>query len=177
MAYSQIHIYWHRAKPATEMKHRRNRGVTWRSVSAACCGKNLYPSSTRAAHGASVEGYLEAYEDDDSELIETLDEMKTKLKHSEKYADLVNRKPVNLQASTITPLSEIKVKAEALTNVVESNIIPITKAPHDVSEHIRNLPQGYKASAEKIALAAERGLVLLPEQTIVDAYRAGGAVA
>lgn len=90
---------------------------------------------------------------------------------------IVNQKPVNLQASTITPVSEIKVKTEALTNVVERNIIPITKAPHDVSEHIRNLPKGYKPSAEKLALAAERGLELLPGQTIVDAYRIGGAAA
>ncbi len=90
---------------------------------------------------------------------------------------IVNQKPVTIQPSTITPVSEITVKTETLTNVVESNIIPITKAPHYVSEHIRNLPNGYKPSAEKLALAAERGLELLPGQTIVDAYRTGGAVA
>lgn len=90
---------------------------------------------------------------------------------------IVNQKPAAIKPSTITPVSEIKIKTETLTNVVESNIIPITKAPHDVSEHIRNLPNGYKPSAEKLALAAERGLELLPGQTIVDAYRTGGAVA
>ncbi len=90
---------------------------------------------------------------------------------------IVNQKPVNLQTSKNTPVSEIKVKTEALTNTAEKNIIPLTKAPHDVNEHIRNLPKGYKASTEKLALAAERGLELMPGQTLVDAYRTGGATA
>ncbi len=73
-----------------------------------------------------------------------------------------------------------------VTNVIEDvsvvpvaadNIVPITRIPHNVSEHVRNFPTGYKPSAEKLALAAERGLVLLPGQTIVEAYSTGGVVA
>lgn len=90
---------------------------------------------------------------------------------------ITNRGLNNFQTSTIPPISEINVKSEIISNVTEHTIIPITKTPHDVSEHIRNLPKGYKPSAEKLALATERGLELLPGQTIVDAYRTGGAVA
>ena len=62
-------------------------------------------------------------------------------------------------------------------SVTNESIIQITRIPHDVSEHVRNLPSGYKASAEKLALAAERGLDLLPGQIIVEAYRTGGFAA
>lgn len=49
-----------------------------------------------------------------------------------------------------------------------------TRSPHDVSEHVRNLPEGWSASEEKKASAAERGIELQPGQTLVDAYSTGG---
>ena len=49
-----------------------------------------------------------------------------------------------------------------------------TRPRHDVSEHIRNLPEGWSASEKKKASAAERGIVLYPGQTLVDAYSTGG---
>lgn len=51
------------------------------------------------------------------------------------------------------------------------------RIPHDVAEHLRNLPNGWKASAEKIATAAEHGYDLRPGQTWVEAYRTGGLAA
>lgn len=45
--------------------------------------------------------------------------------------------------------------------------------PWDVSEHIRNLPEGRKASTEKIATADTHGHTLMPGQTWVKAYRKG----
>ncbi|MBO4617488.1 MAG: hypothetical protein J5717_09035, partial [Lachnospiraceae bacterium] len=62
-------------------------------------------------------------------------------------------------------------------NDFADNIIPMTKAPHKVREHIRNLPEGHNASAEKIALAAQKGLDLLPRQTIVVEYETGSIIA
>ena len=41
---------------------------------------------------------------------------------------------------------------------------------HHASKHIRNLPEGYKASAEKIASAEENGFNLKEGQTWVDEY-------
>lgn len=40
----------------------------------------------------------------------------------------------------------------------------------DVSKHIRNLPEGWKASSEKLELAIKSGFVLGPNQTWVDSY-------
>ena len=62
-------------------------------------------------------------------------------------------------------------------NIMEINIVTTDRIPHDVAEHLRNLPEGWKASAEKIATAAEHGYNLLPGQTWVEAYRTGGLAA
>lgn len=58
-----------------------------------------------------------------------------------------------------------------------NNIILIERIPHNVDSHLRNLPEGWQASAEKIATAAEHGYELLPGQTWVEAYRTGGVAA
>ncbi len=58
-----------------------------------------------------------------------------------------------------------------------NNIMLIERIPHDVDSHLRNLPKGWRASAEKIATAAEHGYELLPGQTWVEAYRTGGVAA
>lgn len=50
------------------------------------------------------------------------------------------------------------------------SIRAMPEKPFDVSEHIRNLPDGWHASAEKIATAAEHGYQLLPGQTLVENY-------
>ena len=42
--------------------------------------------------------------------------------------------------------------------------------PIDVTEHIRNLPEGWHASEKKIASAAEHGYNLKPGQTWVENY-------
>lgn len=49
--------------------------------------------------------------------------------------------------------------------------------PFDVSSHIRNLPNGWEASAEKIAMAVEMGFELKPGQTWVESYVKGGDAA
>lgn len=47
----------------------------------------------------------------------------------------------------------------------------------DVSDHIRNLPKGWHASAKKIIEAAAREIILQPGQTLVDAYTKGSVAA
>lgn len=59
---------------------------------------------------------------------------------------------------------------------IESVVIPMHreyKEPIDVSSHIRNLHQGWKASPEKLAKAAAYGIELLPGQTLVEGYTKG----
>ena len=51
------------------------------------------------------------------------------------------------------------------------------RVPHSVSEHIRNLPEGHHASAEKAIEALRKGIELMEGQTIVDAYRTGNKAA
>lgn len=72
----------------------------------------------------------------------------------------------------ITVIDVVPVK-----NIAEINIVTTEKMPHDVAEHLRNLPEGWKASAEKIEKAAEHGFNLLPGQTWVEAYKTGGLAA
>lgn len=77
------------------------------------------------------------------------------------------------------PVEKTVVVTEAVPvkDIVEINIVTADRIPHDVAEHLRNLPEGWKASAEKIATAAEHGYDLLPGQTWVEAYRTGGLAA
>lgn len=86
---------------------------------------------------------------------------------------------VKENASTPNPITHSSkvMPSSAPTSVNNDNIIPFTKAAHKVSEHIRTLPNGYNASASKIALAKEKVIELLPGQTIVSAYVTGGIVA
>lgn len=67
----------------------------------------------------------------------------------------------------VTPVKEI----------AKINNVTADRAPHDVAEHLRNLPEGWKASAKKIATAVEHGYDLCPGQTWVEAYRTGGLAA
>lgn len=48
--------------------------------------------------------------------------------------------------------------------------------PFEVSKHIRNLPDGWKASAEKIATALDNGIILEDGQTWVDNYMKGAVL-
>lgn len=57
---------------------------------------------------------------------------------------------------------------EAIENAVIS--IPSNERVIDVSKHIRNLPEGWKASAEKLDSAIKTEFVLGAHQTWVDDY-------
>ena len=68
-------------------------------------------------------------------------------------------------------VNKIEVHEIQETLIRPENTVPIRHVPHDVTEHIRNLPDGYKPSLQKLALAEERGIELLPGQTFVEKYR------
>ena len=73
------------------------------------------------------------------------------------------------QAETkITPSHPLNIATEVPTiPAVESD--PILRII-DVKEHLRNLPQGHHPSVWKIAEAAESGIELAENQTIVSAH-------
>lgn len=85
------------------------------------------------------------------------------------------RKLVDKTQETIPVVEPVLVTEVAPVNdIVEISIVTTDRIPHDVAEHLRNLPEGWKASTEKIATAAEHGYKLLPGQTWVEGYRKGG---
>ena len=49
--------------------------------------------------------------------------------------------------------------------------------PFEVSRHIRNLPDGWHASPEKVAEALKNSIILMDGQTWVDSYVKGGVAA
>lgn len=86
------------------------------------------------------------------------------------------------KASQMT-IEKIAQSSVAVTGVIKPTEIPVTNATRtfrnsfEVSDHIRNLPEGWRASAEKIAEAKAMGIILQLGQTLVDAYKKGGAAA
>ena len=86
---------------------------------------------------------------------------------------LVEKTPEMIPVAKLMSVTEVT----PVKDIVEINIVTADRIPHDVAEHLRNLPEGWKASAEKIATAAEHGYDLLPGQTWVEAYRTGGLTA
>lgn len=63
---------------------------------------------------------------------------------------------------------------QEIVTVVPSNS---SSLPFEVRRHIRNLPEGWHASPEKVAEALKYNIVLMDGQTWVDSYRKGGAAA
>lgn len=82
---------------------------------------------------------------------------------------------IPVTAPTIPVISVAEVKELPVAEVVDSS--RVIQYPFDVSDHIRNLHPGWKASAEKLAEAERLGIVLQPGQTLVDAYTKGGIAA
>lgn len=85
----------------------------------------------------------------------------------------LEKTPETIPAVKTVPIAE----AAPVKGIVKNNIVTTYRKPHDVAGHLRNLPEGWKASAEKIATAAEHGHKLRPGQTWVEAYRTGGLAA
>ena len=98
---------------------------------------------------------------------ETLEEFWSSLKR------VTGEKSISIDNEVLNSMSETFPVQEVPMN----NIILIERIPHNVDSHLRNLPEGWRASAEKIATAAEHGYELLPGQTWVEAYRTGGVAA
>lgn len=106
-----------------------------------------------------------------------------------KNKDVLIKTWATLKTSTKEPINPTSRLTESVTSVIKImkvEEIPAIKIsdenrdiqyPFKVSDHIRNLHSGWKASAEKIAEAEMLGIVLQPGQTIVDGYTKGSMVA
>lgn len=77
----------------------------------------------------------------------------------------------------VTPNVVEEIDVAPIVELAKDVVRKSPEAPFDVIAHIRTLPEGWHASPEKIAEAAELQIVLLPNQTLVDAYTKGIKVA
>lgn len=94
----------------------------------------------------------------------------------------IENSPVKVPTSSREVVESITHETAQVVEVVSpTEIIKFpsnykTQGPFDVCDHIRNLPNGWHASAEKIMNAAEYGYNLKPGQTWVDTYTKGVSI-
>lgn len=89
-------------------------------------------------------------------------------------------KPDGVKSMHFTPCSIPSVPVINVVPAKEITVISKTgigKSSFDVNGHLRNLHEGWQASATKISTAAEHGFDLQPGQTWVDSFTKGGLVA
>ena len=86
---------------------------------------------------------------------------------------MINKTP----KSVCEPAKTALVIKNSTPIIMEFSIGTQRRIPHNVSEHLRDLPKGWKPSAEKVATAAEHGFKLNQGQTWVEKYRTGGLAA
>lgn len=94
---------------------------------------------------------------------ETLEEVWASLKN------MTEKEPKEIPSIALPQVPE----AVHISDAVVISMTHTEQIPHNVSEHIRNLHEGWKASTEKIATATEHGYDLQPGQTWVEAYTKG----
>ncbi|WP_018213176.1 hypothetical protein [Desulfitobacterium hafniense] len=95
----------------------------------------------------------------------------------------IEKSPTETLEVSQTTIEKIAQSSVTVTDVIHPTEIPVINVtrtfqnPFEVSDHIRNLHEGWRASAEKIVEAEAMGIILQPGQTLVDAYMKGGVAA
>lgn len=95
----------------------------------------------------------------------------------------IEKSPTETPKISQTTIEKIAQSSVTVTDVINSSEIPVINTamtyqnPFEVSDHIRNLHEGWRASAKKITEAEAMGIFLQPGQTLVDAYMKGGVAA
>lgn len=101
----------------------------------------------------------------------------------ESFRKSVENSPVKVPTASREVVESITHEPAKVVEVVSATEIIKFPSNHktqvqvDVCDHIRNLPDGWHASAKKITTAAEYGYNLKPGQTWVDTYTKGVSVA
>ena len=83
----------------------------------------------------------------------------------------------SILSTTSAPISVPVIDIVPATEITVIRTTGTAQSPFDVSEHLRNLHEGWQASATKIATAAEHGYNLQPGQTWVELFTKGGIAA
>ncbi len=77
---------------------------------------------------------------------------------------------------TVTKVA-VEIPQEPVKEVITAVASNSDSIPFEVSRHIRNLPDGWHASPEKVAEALKNNINLMDGQTWVDSYMKGGVAA
>ena len=95
----------------------------------------------------------------------------------------IEKSPANAPEISQTTIEKITQSSDVVADVINPTEIPVintamTNQNHfEVSDHIRNLHEGWTASAKKIKEAETMGIILQSGQTLVDEYTKGGVAA
>lgn len=77
--------------------------------------------------------------------------------------------PTVKMTETVTKAT-VEMPQEPIDEVITAVTSNSDTIPFEVSRHIRNLPDGWHASPEKVAEARKNNIILLDGQTWVDSY-------
>lgn len=89
----------------------------------------------------------------------------------------VVKQPTTNVAETVTTVTVDNIPQVPLKGVAEAIASNSETLSFEVRRHIRNLPDGWHASPEKIAEALKNSIILMDGQTWVDSYTKGGVAA
>ena len=95
----------------------------------------------------------------------------------------IEKSPTEAPKISQTTIENIAQSTVTVTDVINPSKIPVINSeityqnPFEVSDHIRNLREGWRASAKKITEAEAMGIILQLGQTLVDAYTKRGVAA
>lgn len=76
----------------------------------------------------------------------------------------------SMLSTTSVPISVPVIEVVPATEIMVIRTNGTARSPFDVREHLRNLPEGHHPSARKIIEAAESGIELATNQTLVSAH-------
>lgn len=88
----------------------------------------------------------------------------------------VVKHPTAKVTETVTKVT-VEIPQEPIKEVITAVASNSDTIPFEVSRHIRNLPDGWHASPEKVADALKNNIILMDGQTWVDSYMKGGVAA
>lgn len=88
----------------------------------------------------------------------------------------VVKHPTVKVTETVTEVM-VEMPKEPINEVITAVMSNSDTIPFEVSRHIRNLPDGWHASPEKVAEALKNNIILMDGQTWVDSYMKGSVAA
>lgn len=95
----------------------------------------------------------------------------------------IEKSPAEAPKISQTAMEKIAQSSVTITDVINASEIPVNNSvmtyqnPFGVSNHIRNLHEGWRASIKKLNEAEAMGIILQPGQTLVEAYTKGSIAA